>query len=380
MRAVVIATVTMLAVAAMALPQFEFDHMSGRHYTFEQYEKDFNKEYVTEALRLHHKRVFLANFQKIKDHNHDKSRSYRQAVNKFTDMSDGERRTFLGTRVTNLAEMMGLGERIPSTADDLPNIPLEALPAAVDWRTANPPIITPPKDQASCGSCWAHAATESVETYVAMATGQLLTLSRQNLVDCVPNPNDCGGFGGCNGATAELGFAFVASNGGMATEAQYPYHAVNQPCQTGAAKVATVSGFKMLPQNDYGSLMTAVATIGPMAINADASPWFSYSSGVFDGCSFDNIDINHVIQLVGYGTDSASGQDYWWVRNSWSAGWGESGYIRLQRHSDGTSKWCGPDTSPQDGVGCNGGPSNVTVCGSCGIWYDTSYPVGGALV
>jgi len=204
-------------------------------------------------------------------------------------------------------------------------------------------------------------------------------LSRQNLVDCVPNPNQCGGTGGCGGATAELGFGWVASNGGMAAEQAYPYQGVNGVCKTTAPKAATVGSWVVLPNNNYTALVTAVATVGPLAINADASSWFDYSSGVFTGCSFANIDINHVIQLVGYGTD-ATGGDYWLVRNSWSAGLGESGYIRIQKHSDGTSEWCGPDTKPGDGVGCNGGPSQVTVCGSCGIWYDTSYPTGANVV
>ncbi len=60
--------------------------------------------------------------------------------------------------------------------------------------------------------------------------------------------------------------------------------------------------------------------------------------------------------------------------------WGEAGYIRIQRHDDGTSQWCGPDTRPGDGVGCNGGPSEVTVCGSCGMWYDSAYPTGANIV
>jgi len=251
------------------------------------------------------------------------------------------------------------------------------LPSSVDWRTYSPSIITPPKDQGGCGSCWAHAATESVESFVALGGGPLENLSRQNLVDCVPNPNDCGGMGGCAGATAELGFEYV-SQSGMATEAAYPYAGVNQPCNTSVKKAAKVASWVVLPNNNYTALLVAVATVGPLAINADANSWFSYSSGVFDGCSFANIDINHVIQLVGYGTDA--GADYWIVRNSWGPGWGEGGYIRMQKHSDGGMQWCGPDTRPQDGVGCNGGPSTVTVCGSCGMWYDTSYPTGATII
>ncbi len=69
-------------------------------------------------------------------------------------------------------------------------------------------------------------------------------------------------------------------------------------------------------------------------INVDASAWSAYETGVFNSCNQANPDIDHVVQLVGYGTDPSQG-DYWLVRNSWNTMWGESGYIRLKRVGDG---------------------------------------------
>merc|ERR1712111_216831 len=83
-------------------------------------------------------------------------------------------------------------------------------------------------------------------------------------------------------------------------------------------------------------------------------------------------DINHVVQLVGYGTDPEKG-DYWLIRNSWGPEWGENGFIRLKRES---SEICGFDSKPQDGVGCHGQTETVKVCGMCGVLYDTIYPIG----
>ncbi len=79
----------------------------------------------------------------------------------------------------------------------------------------------------------------------------------------------------------------------------------------------------------------------------------------------------HPSQAVGYGAD-ADGNGYWLVRNSWGEGWGEQGFIRLYR---GANESCGIDTKPGDGVACDGDPATVNVCGSCGIWFDTSYPI-----
>eukprot|EP01116_Phalansterium_solitarium_P002651 TRINITY_DN127_c0_g1_i1.p3 TRINITY_DN127_c0_g1~~TRINITY_DN127_c0_g1_i1.p3 ORF type:complete len:140 (-),score=54.97 TRINITY_DN127_c0_g1_i1:252-671(-) len=138
--------------------------------------------------------------------------------------------------------------------------------------------------------------------------------------------------------------------------------------------MANVTGFTVLPSNEFDAVFTAIAEVGPLAVNVDASSWSSYESGVYNGCNQTNPDIDHVVQLVGYGTDPQLG-DYWLVRNSWSPAWGESGYIRLARNS---SPQCGVDLNPQDGTGCNNGPPTVTVCGTCAILYDVSYPtIGG---
>jgi len=62
--------------------------------------------------------------------------------------------------------------------------------------------------------------------------------------------------------------------------------------------------------------MNHLAHVGPLAISVWATPFQHYESGIFDGCSFnDNMEINHAVMLVGYGTEN--GVDYWLVRNSW---------------------------------------------------------------
>ena len=77
--------------------------------------------------------------------------------------------------------------------------------------------------------------------------------------------------------------------------------------------------------------------------------------------------------MVGYGTAPAAegGGDYFLIRNSWTPGWGEDGYIRLARSANAS---CGVDVTPLDGNGCTGGPPSVEVCGQSGILYDAVYP------
>ena len=93
------------------------------------------------------------------------------------------------------------------------------------------------------------------------------------------------------------------------------------------APMVGITGYNTIT-NDQEATMTHLAEVGPLAVAVDASLWSGYRGGVFDRCDFNaNIGLNHAVQLVGYGTDPAEG-DYWIVRNSWGASWGEEGYIR----------------------------------------------------
>ena len=156
---------------------------------------------------------------------------------------------------------------------------------------------------------------------------QLMVFSEQEILACTPNPNQCGGTGGCSGATQELAFAYI-QRAGITTEAQWPYTMQSGTCDwTGKTPVANVTGWAALPFNNYTALMNAVVSVGPIAISAAAEPWQSYDKGVFSSpCG---ADVDHAIVLEGYGTDAKSGLDYYLVRNSWSAGWGEE--VRVAR-------------------------------------------------
>ncbi len=238
------------------------------------------------------------------------------------------------------------------------------------------------KDQGYCGSCWAFASTEVIESHVAIASGHLFDLSPEQIAMCAPNPDHCGGTGGCAGATAEIAFEYVSNSEGILQEYQYPYtsyYADEYKCQVNdlAAPVATINGYVQLPANNYTALMNAIAHVGPIAISVDASAWSPYHSGVFAGCNQANPDIDHAVVLVGYGEEN--GQKYWLVRNSWSPTWGEEGYIKVLRQ-DTEEQICGTDTTPHDGTACDGQDEPQTVCGTCGVLFDTAYPLNAAAV
>jgi len=235
------------------------------------------------------------------------------------------------------------------------------------------------RQQGNCGSCWAISAVEAVEAYL-QTQGTDVQLAAQALVDCVPNPQHCGGSGGCDGATGELAYQFMMDHG-IPTEADDQYTAQTGTCPqkfdteptwtTTGGKRARLSGFSNLPSNKAEPLKQALMN-GPVVVAVDGNDWFDYNGGVFDGCQRDAI-IGHAVLAKGFGEDS--GNKYWLIQNSWGSQWGERGHIRLKR-TDDDDNLCGTDTKPQEGLGCDGGPPSVTVCGMCGVLYDPIVPTG----
>lgn len=369
----VLLTALLLSVAVCAKPKWT--QLEG--YTFEQYLVDFSKRYDMQSEEYSTRQaMFEQNLAEIIAFNKSGA-SWKKGVNRNTDMTTEE---FKGSQLGLQKSMKKKNNPVYRnllTKTHTATTTLQDLPTSVDWRKKN--VVSPVKDQGGCGSCWAFAAAAVLESAAAIAdgSGQLKTLSTQQLVSCVPNPNQCGGDGGCSGAVAELAFTYTTLYG-ITSEYKYSYSSyfgTTGSCKFNAKQQTPEvnnTGYANVLVNDQQSLLEAVATIGPIAVSVDASNWASYEEGVFDGCDYNkNIDINHAVVLIGYGTDAQYG-DYWLVRNSWSTDYGEDGYIRVKREA--TVK-CGLDKTPLDGFGCAGDEDPIKVCGMCGILSDSSYPL-----
>ena len=204
-------------------------------------------------------------------------------------------------------------------------------PEAKNW--ADDGAVTPVKDQASCGSCWAFSATGAMEGAWFMAHNELPLISEQQLVDC---EHDCMEFPGttqevcdegCNGGLMPNAFTYAIREG-MESEEDYPYKGVDRTCRYDASKVKYHFSSWAWVDQDEDAMVAALNTKGPLSVALDASYWSYYSGGIYDvSCS--STRMNHGVLLVGYGVEN--GTKYWIVKNSWGTSWGEKGFIRLIR-------------------------------------------------
>lgn len=293
---------------------------------FARFVNEFDKRYASVEEYAERLRAFAQTLRVLRAHDG----AHEVGLNKFSDWTEQQFAAYQTYKPS-------LKKHAPSTHVKSKG----ALPTEVDWRKQG--LVADVKDQKSCGSCWTFSAVASIEGAHAKRNGKLVTLSEQNLVDCVKKERlpleeeDC--CDGCDGGLMDNAFDYIISKqkGGIDTEASYPYRGEDEKCTFEASSEgARIANWTDVPQGDELSLLDALATVGPVSVALDASRgWQTYAGGVmaprtFLGCSSSPDKADHGVAVVGYGTDPVGG-DYWIVRNSWGSSWGEGGYMRLKR-------------------------------------------------
>ena len=229
------------------------------------------------------------------------------------------------TSVSGLSEaqwkdLAGL-DLTPISGPTAPESSERGLPSSVDWRDAGGNFVTPPRNQKSCGSCWAFAMTGALESYVLRKEnkpGTDLDLSEQVYISC-------SSAGSCKGGAI---FPRFLAREGLPLESAYPYTAANGSCSA-ASPGWEKTAYKI---SDWGvvwplesKIKAALAHYGPLPTSMLVyEDFMHYKSGVYSRVSGKPVG-GHAVLIVGY-----NDQDQCFiVKNSWGPNWGEGGFFRI---------------------------------------------------
>ena len=301
-----------LIVLLFALAACDMDIDAIMFQQFQKFIKKYHKKYNSVNEFLARYEVFRRNtMATFKEEN-----SYRTGITKFSDLTQQEfAKTYLNLNYDAMA-VANFNPHIVKVTN--------AAPDAWDWRDKG--YVSDVKDQ----------TVANLEGLYYKGKGKMVTMSEQMLVDCDTYDS------ACNGGLMEYSFTWLQENGGIMTDTDYPYKGYKSTCRSDASKYVdmTITGYTKLGSSsstwdpvDEDEIKEFLYETGPLAVALNANPLQTYSSGILDKTSSQcpTSGMNHAVTMVGYGHDDASNKDYWIVKNSWGASWGESGYFRIRR-------------------------------------------------
>jgi len=206
------------------------------------------------------------------------------------------------------------------------------LPSAFNWCD-DEGACTPVKNQGNCGSCWAFSTVGPLESNILYYDGLVKDLSEQYLLSCNNEepPWDCSG-GWFAHDYHEWKHILGEPDAGAVYEANFPYADAVVPCNpphTHNEKILDwhyVGNNHSVPPED--DIKQAILDYGPVsvAVCSAGSLFHNYSGGIYEAneCT----TVGHAVVLVGW-DDNQGTNGIWYLRNSWGAGWGEGGYMRI---------------------------------------------------
>ncbi|XP_013412350.1 cathepsin L1 isoform X1 [Lingula anatina] len=309
----------LFACVGVALSQlYNFDKTLDSEW--ETWKNFHGKSYRTSNEESYRRAIWEDRLQWIAKHNREYDmglHTYSVGSNQFNDMTEAEVASITSCYVMSQNETGSL--YLPPSD--------QKLAATVDWRTKG--YVTGVKTQGinghHCGSCWAFSTTGSVEGQHKRATGKLVSLSEQQLVDCSQSYDNHG----CEGGNMDKAFKYIAANGGIDTESSYPYTAQDGTCHFSKSDVgATIKGYTALPRGSEIALSSALSSVGPISVGIDGrhTSFHHYRDGIYYNPACSSTELHHGVLAVGYGSN------YYIVKNSWGPNWGKQGYVLMSRN------------------------------------------------
>ena len=316
------ATAAVFAVNSYDQSTQLYQAFTAQDQEFVKYVSEYGKSYGTKEEFEFRSTQFKDNLGAIMMHNSMNGNTYQLGLNEFADYTESEYKRLLGYKAP--------ARRLRQEAS------VEDLPTAtryVDWRAEGK--VNAVKNQASCGSCWAFSTIGALEPAHAIFNGELLNLSEQQLVDCSKENENAG----CNGGLMDDAFEHLKKNAAV-LQADYPYTARDGTCvETSKKGLVKVKSYKDVPEGDQDALAAAISQQPvSVAIEADRLAFQFYKGGILDGTACGQ-ELDHGVTAVGFGVEN--GQEYFIVRNSWGASWGEKGHVRIAKNNSIKGGVCG---------------------------------------
>ncbi|XP_031495120.1 cysteine protease RD19A-like [Nymphaea colorata] len=314
----------------LVIRQVTDEHILNAELHFSAFVRHYGKTYSSPEEHAYRLSVFKSNLHRARRHQMLDPTAVH-GVTPFSDLTEEEfQQKYLGLRSPR--PFGGVGGAVKA-----PILPTNDLPENFDWRDHG--AVTPVKNQGSCGSCWTFSATGALEGANFLATGKLVSLSEQQLVDCDHecDPSEASSCdAGCNGGLMTNAFQYAIKAGGLEREEDYPYTGTDHgTCKFDKNKIAaSVSNFSVVSV-DEDQIAANLVKNGPLAIGINAVFMQTYVGGV--SCPYIcSRRLDHGVLLVGYGSEGYAPirlkpKPFWIIKNSWGEGWGEKGYYKICR-------------------------------------------------
>lgn len=201
-----------------------------------------------------------------------------------------------------------------------------------------------------CGSCWAHGALSALADRIKIArkgAGDEINLSIQYILNCGGNVA-----GSCHGGSHSGTYEFIKKVGFVPYDTCQPYLACSSDSSDGFCKhvdttctpmntcktcntftenggtcteidvfpnatIAEYGTYDLFSQDRVHKIMAEIFARGPVAAGVNAEPLVDYQGGIVKDDELWHMMVNHIVSIVGWGTDEDTGDKYWIVRNSW---------------------------------------------------------------